>query len=252
MSLKYARTISIQILKATLLLLFIGIHLLTVAVPEPEKSNNTSNALPLTGIKELYQKLHCGNMSFEAFLMAWNGYQQLKALNKLTVDSILTVVDFSKPSTSDRMFVINTNQWKIVLQTLVAHGRNSGDLYAQKFSNIVSSYQSSLGTYVTGATYQGKHGYSLTLNGMEKGINDRAYERAIVIHGADYVNDKYISQYGRIGRSFGCPAVSYEISKTIIDLIKNGSCMFLYHPEYEKLNGLAMIGVGNAMAHLAH
>lgn len=221
-----------------------------MAFPDPKKSGNTDTSFRLPRVKDIYQKLQCNGMSYEAFLMAWNGYQQLRALNKLTVDSILTVVDFSKPSTVNRLFIINTNRWEIVFQTLVAHGRNSGDLYAQKFSNVISSYQSSLGVYITGSTYQGKHGYSLTLNGVEKGINDKAYERAIVVHGADYVSDKYISQYGRIGRSFGCPAVSYNVSKTIIDLIKNGSCMFLYHPEYEKLNGLALAGIGNPMAQL--
>lgn len=227
---------------------FFAIAWAVIANPKPEKSSSSALSISFTSLRANFDKLQCPAMSFEAFLMAWNGFQTLRANMDLAVDSILTVVDFSKPSTQDRLFVINTNQWKVVLQTMVAHGRNTGDLYAESFSNTMSSLQSSLGLYVTAGTYQGKHGYSLQIDGMEKGINDKARERAVVIHGADYVSKDYIAKYGRIGRSFGCPAVSYDISKQFIDLIKNGSCLFLYHPSYSKLNGLASLPSSTDMA----
>jgi hypothetical protein len=224
------------------------VSLAVTANPKPEKTSKETPLFNYYNLKSNFDKLQCPDMSFDAFIMAWTGYGHLKSNMQLAVDSILTVIDFSKPSTQERLFVININQWKVVLKTMVAHGRNTGDLYAEKFSNTVSSLQSSLGVFVTGSTYQGKHGYSLQIDGVEKGINDKARERAVVIHGADYVNKDYIEKYGRIGRSFGCPAVSYDISQTFIDLIKNGSCLFLYHPSYSKLNGLASLPSSPALA----
>lgn len=252
MNQKLRKSVPVRSLLSLFFVCTVSLTNLMVAGPKPEKTNDNNGALRFFSIKGIYEKLQCPAMSFDAFLMAWNGFQQLKAANMLSIDSILTVVDFSKPSTENRMFIINTNTLTVVLQTLVAHGRNSGDVYAQNFSNTMSSYKSSLGLYITGNTYEGRNGYSLTLNGMEKGINDMARDRAIVVHGADYVSDRYVSQYGRIGRSFGCPAVSNEMNKTVINLIKDGSCMFLYHPQYAKMNGLATAGVGNALAELTH
>jgi len=119
---------------------------------------------------------------------------------------------------------------EVVLKSLVAHGRNSGDEFATKFSNSAESFQSSLGFYVTGEVYQGKHGFSLRLDGLEYGINDNARNRAVVIHGADYVSDKFAKSNGRLGRSLGCPAVPYAIHKEFINTIKDKSCLFIYHP----------------------
>jgi hypothetical protein len=117
----------------------------------------------------------------------------------------------------------------------VSHGRNSGDLMAEKFSNISSSYMSSLGFYLTGETYQGKHGYSLRLDGLEKGFNDKARERAIVIHGAQYANENFIKQTGRLGRSLGCPALPQEIAGDIINLIKENSLLLIYGQDQDYL-----------------
>jgi hypothetical protein len=120
---------------------------------------------------------------------------------------------------------------KVLFHDLVAHGRNSGDNFAGKFSNTPNSNMSSLGFYVTGDTYTGKHGLSLYLNGMDPDFNDKARERSIVIHGADYVSQNFIRKYGRLGRSFGCPALSMESYKSIIDTICQGSCLFIYYPD---------------------
>jgi hypothetical protein len=119
---------------------------------------------------------------------------------------------------------------KIIIHSLVAHGKNSGLEYATQFSNQPQSYQSSLGFYKTGGTYQGKHGLSLYLDGLENDINSNARERLIVMHGADYVSEDFIKNYGRLGRSFGCPALPYEISGDVIESLKNGACLFIYHP----------------------
>lgn len=145
-------------------------------------------------------------------------------------DSLLTIIDFSKPSTEKRLYLVDIKNQCLLINSLVAHGQNSGSLFAEKFSNRPKSHMSSLGLYLTDKTYDGKHGYSLRLKGMDSGINDKAYERAIVIHGANYVSDKYIAQIGRIGRSFGCPALPQQINNEVIDLIKNRSCLYIYHP----------------------
>jgi hypothetical protein len=118
--------------------------------------------------------------------------------------------------------------YKLLFHTLVAHGRNSGKEWASSFSNKPSSYKSSPGFYITGETYFGNNGYSLKLNGIEKGINDKAARRAIVMHGADYVDESYIEEQGYIGRSQGCPAVPSFVANDIIDVLKNGACLFIY------------------------
>lgn len=165
-----------------------------------------------------------------AFDMAVSGYLNLKQQNLLLNDTLLTIIDFSKPSVEKRLYIIDLKNRHVVKSTLVAHGMNSGLQNAESFSNALNSKKSSLGLYLTQDTYQGKHGYSLRLEGMNKGLNDNAAKRAVVIHGADYVSEGFIRQTGRIGRSFGCPALPMEETTGIIDLIKNGSCLFIYHP----------------------
>jgi len=169
-------------------------------------------------------------LSEDAFNYALKGLDYLSKANLLTQKNILSIVDFSKPSTQKRLYVIDISSGKVLFNTWVAHGRNSGNEFANQFSNLPESHQSSLGFYSTLDTYIGAHGYSLRLKGCESGINDRAFERAIVIHGADYVSDRFINSRGALGRSYGCPAIPTELSKKIIDVIKKGSCLFLYHP----------------------
>ena len=167
--------------------------------------------------------------------LALNGYAQLQGKLK---KPLLTVIDYSLPSTQKRWWIIDLAQQKILLHTVVAHGRNSGALLAEKFSNRPESYQSSLGFFQTGEAYQGKHGYSLRLDGLEAGINDKARTRAIVIHGADYAKETVAATAGRLGRSLGCPAVPPDLSTPLIKLIKEGSLLFIYgkDPNYLRMS----------------
>lgn len=165
-----------------------------------------------------------------AINVAFNGYHYLKQKNLLSNDSLLTIIDFSKSSTEKRFFILDLKNEKIIKNTLVAHGMNTGEQNAESFSNELNSNKSSLGLFITQGTYEGKHGYSLRIQGMSKGLNDNVFKRAVVIHGADYVSDSFIKQTGRIGRSFGCPALPLEESREVIDLIKDGTCLYIYHP----------------------
>lgn len=175
-------------------------------------------------------QLNNSGLSEAAFKYAIKGFEYLKKTNSIIKTNIVSIIDFSQPSTHKRLYVIDMANGKILFNTWVAHGRNSGNEYANQFSNSPESHQSSLGFYTTMNTYMGANGYSLRLKGCEKGINDKAYERAIVIHGADYVSNGFINNRGVLGRSYGCPALPAELNKKIIDVIKNGSCIFLYHP----------------------
>jgi hypothetical protein len=164
-------------------------------------------------------------ISFEVFNSAIAGYNQIDKIHK---KNIISIIDFSKPSTEKRFLVIDLKNKGILYKCFVAHGKNSGDNYAKYFSNDPKSLKSSLGFFLTAETYLGDHGYSLRLNGVEKGINDNARAREIVIHGAKYVSEEFINKYGRLGRSWGCPALPVDISKEIIDIISGGSCLFIY------------------------
>jgi L,D-transpeptidase catalytic domain len=167
-------------------------------------------------------------LSQQAFEYAMNGFAYLKSKGKLQNNSIVSIIDFSKPSSQKRLFVIDVEQNKLLFNTYVAHGINSGTSVAEKFSNVPESKKSSLGFYQTTQTYFGKNGYSLHLNGLEEGINNNANKRDIVFHGADYVSQNLVNAQGYIGRSQGCPALPTKMCKPIIDKIKNGSCVFIY------------------------
>ena len=171
----------------------------------------------------------CGIPS-PAINLALNGFFTLKSKNLLSNDTLLSIIDFSKTSAEKRFYLLDLKNHKVIKNSLVAHGKNSGVHVAESFSNKRHSNKSSLGLYLTSETYSGKHGYSLRLDGMSKGINDNARRRAVVIHGAKYVSEDFIKRNGRIGRSFGCPALAQNEAEEIIDLIKQGSCLFIYHP----------------------
>lgn len=166
-----------------------------------------------------------GVIQLNVFKAAISGFRQINNIKK---KNLITIIDFSRPSSENRFFVIDLEHKKLVYKCLVAHGKNSGDLYADSFSNTAETLKSSLGFYLTGETYSGKHGYALRLDGLEKGINDNARVREIVIHGADYVSEEFVKKYGRLGKSWGCPALPVELTKEIIDLICGGSCLFIY------------------------
>ncbi|MBC5991453.1 murein L,D-transpeptidase catalytic domain family protein [Pontibacter cellulosilyticus] len=171
-------------------------------------------------------------LSYEVFRNAYVGFQNFKNKKLASAsNSILTVVDFTKPSSNKRMWIIDLKSKKVLFNTLVAHGRNTGNVTADKFSNQPNSYMSSVGFYLTDATYYGKHGLSLRLSGMDKEYNSNAMTRAIVVHGADYATEAFIKQNGRLGRSLGCPAVPREISKDVIETIKNKTVMYIHGNE---------------------
>ncbi len=169
-------------------------------------------------------------LSRQAFDYAIAGYNKLQESGKIINDQVLSIIDFSLPSSAKRLFVIDVKNVALLFNTYVSHGKNSGKEMANEFSNKPQSFKSSLGFYVTSGTYIGKHGYAMRLIGEEKGINDNAYNRGIVMHSAAYVSEAYIHSQGYIGRSEGCPAVPAKLHKAIIEKIKNGSCLFMYSP----------------------
>lgn len=176
-------------------------------------------------------------LSREAFDYAWKGYQRLLDENKISRSNYLTICDFSQSSKQKRLYIIDVTNNKLIINTYVAHGKNSGAEYATSFSNKPESLQSSLGFYITSNTYIGEHGLSLRINGVDPGYNDKALERSIVIHGAAYVDAARLKSGMYMGRSWGCPAVPEKESATIITTIKNGTCLFIYHPSGKYLQG---------------
>ncbi len=170
--------------------------------------------------------------ALEAGLSAWRHAVASGAVNRTEV---LTVIDYSRPSTEPRLFVIDVPGRRVRYTERVAHGKGSGENATERFSNREGSRMTSLGVFLAAETYQGQHGPSLRLDGLEPGFNDRARERAIVMHGADYVNDAIIASQGRLGRSWGCPAVRPAIAKTLIETIKDGSLVVAYYPDADWL-----------------
>jgi hypothetical protein len=171
-------------------------------------------------------------LSRDIFNLALTGLKKLDANGKLQNPNILTIADYSQSSNKKRLYVIDLKNNKLLFNTYVAHGRNTGNEYAKYFSNKEGSLKSSLGFYITEQPIFGTHtGFSLMINGVEKGFNDNAVKRAIIIHAADYATENFIKKYGRLGRSLGCPALPPELNKPIIETIKGGTCLFIYNPD---------------------
>lgn len=212
--------------------LLFGLTAHTEKVTSPAIKKTVAAVTPNNDALSLYESLDLEKLglSQQAFLYALKGYRQLQEKGELLNNAVLSVIDFSLPSTQKRFFVIDMSSNSLLYHTYVSHGKNSGKLMANKFSNRSSSYQSSLGFFTTGNTYFGKHGLSLRLIGKEKGINDKALQRGIVIHSADYASERFAQQQGYLGRSQGCPAVPQEIHQELIQTIQNGSCLFIYSP----------------------
>lgn len=189
--------------------------------------------------EEIYNVIGFDNMNqlkSGVFSKAYLGFINLKKAGKLEQNShLLTICDFSLSSAEKRLWVIDLNEKKVIFNSLVAHGKNTGEEFAQKFSNIESSLQSSLGFYITDTTYNGSNGYSLKLLGVDSGYNDAALQRAIVMHGADYVSEDFIKNQKRLGRSWGCPAVPRVLAEPIINTIKGRNCLFIYYPNDQYL-----------------
>ncbi|HEV8504377.1 MAG TPA: murein L,D-transpeptidase catalytic domain family protein [Chitinophagaceae bacterium] len=197
------------------------------------KTKNTIiNHAFITDSKVIYDTLQLSTigLSEKAFDYAYKGYQRLVKKQRLANPGILVICDFSQSSNKKRLYVLDLANNKVLMTSYVAHGRGSGAEYAMRFSNRSRSHQSSLGFYTTSSTYYGEHGLSLRLQGLEPGFNNLAMRRNIVIHGAAYISDEYLNTNKFMGRSYGCPAVPKDECAEIIDLIKNGSCFFVYHP----------------------
>ena len=186
----------------------------------------------------LYDSLQLDDMGMNraAINHAYKGFLKLVNQGMVANPDILTVCDFSQPSSKKRLYIIDVKNYKVLVNTYVAHGKNSGLQNATKFSNVHESLQSSLGFYVTKGTYFGKHGLSLRLGGKDKGFNDNAESRAVVVHGANYIGDHRLGS-AYMGRSFGCPAVPQAIAPKVINLIKDGTTLFIYHPSASYLHG---------------
>lgn len=238
------------------LLLVSGSFLFIHAIP-PAPQHKLVASMPVTvpdspalhvALGSLYDKLHLDSMdlSRQAYSYALQGLENLQEEGVVANDSVLTVIDFSLPSYKKRLFVIDLSSGELLFNTYVSHGRNSGTDMAKKFSNNYNSFQSSPGFYITGETYYGEHGYSLRLNGKEKGINDNALVRKIVMHSANYVSDNSIKLKGYLGRSLGCPAIPQAVHKPLINTIKEGSCLFIYSPDTNYLTRSSILRQSSA------
>ena len=230
----------------------IAVSILLLSFNEkPQLTKSVITSGENTGISEtdskhselgLYEsiELNRAGLSKETFQYAVKGYEHLRAQGVIKDTQYLSVVDFSQSSRKKRFYLFDFKNHKLLKNTFVAHGKNSGVDMATRFSNIPGSEQSSLGFYVTKGTYTGKNGFSLKMSGLEKKFNDNAEERAIVVHGADYVNASRVrSDY--MGRSQGCPALPKNESAEIIDIIKDGSALFVYYPSKEYLQSSALL-----------
>ncbi len=188
-------------------------------------------------IKELYNELNAAqyDLSFTAFRYAYIGYQTMKKQHRLNNKELFSIIDFTKDCNSKRFYTIDLEKMKIVYYTYVAHGKKSGERMATSFSDAVESNKSSIGFYITGNTYNGGNGYSLILNGDEKGYNSNLAKRSVVVHAADYANEDYIARNGRMGRSLGCPALPENIYKQVIETIKEKTMIFAYYNDAKYL-----------------
>jgi L,D-transpeptidase catalytic domain len=181
-------------------------------------------------------------LSPQALEVALTALNRLQASGAKVRSDIITVIDYTKPSTERRLWVFDLAHTCVLFEELTAHGRNSGDNRAVRFSNEPNSLMTSLGAFLTGDTYIGKHGLSLRLQGLEKGVNDNSMDRAIVIHAAAYVNDSDTKTKGRIGRSWGCPAVRPEISRALIETVQGGTLVLAYYPDRSWLQNSKLAG----------
>ncbi len=210
-------------------------------------SNKAGSGIPPAENEErtdLYTTLNLREKGLapEVFELAIKGHNHLDADSKLRNSGILTIVDLSQSSKNKRMYVIDLERKELLFNTLVAHGRNTGEEYARHFSNVSGSFESSLGFYVTREEIWGpKVGLSMILDGMEKGFNDNARQREIIMHGADYATQNFIMKAGRLGRSYGCPSVPPELVKPVVETIKEGTCLFIYYPDEQYIKRSSLL-----------
>lgn len=197
-----------------------------------------------------YMNLQETGLKFEVFDKALTGYYNMKRNNKVSDKPIITIIDFTKSSNEKRLWVVDVEMKELLFNTYVSHGRNSGEEFAEHFSNENESFMSSIGFYVTDETYFGKHGLSLKLEGLDEGFNTNAKDRCIVMHGAEYATEEFIQQAGRLGRSLGCPAVPMEQHDEIIKAVMGGTALYAHaaHDAYTS----QYLDHMTAMAELVH
>jgi len=211
----------------------IVIYLFFLLTPAVNNAGVSEIVLDCVTNEDVYSTVSLADngLAREVFDLAVKGLKKLDTDGKLNNPDIVTIADYSQSSNKKRLYVIDLKNRKLLFNTYVAHGRNTGDEYARSFSNKEGSFKSSLGFYITEKPIVGSHtGYALLIKGVEKGINDQAVKREIIIHAADYVTENYIKKYGRLGRSLGCPTLPPELNKPIIEQIKGGTCLFIYNP----------------------
>lgn len=220
--------------KFTLYILLIALTLPIAMRASATEHDDNGMAMLRQHILSVYKSIDftgSDTLSYTVFAKAYKGYLNMRNEGMLNEQKqILSVCDLSLSSNTNRLWIIDLKQRKVLLNTYVAHGEASGEEFAVRFSNKAESHQSSIGFYITAETYTGKHGYSLRLFGMDKGFNSNAYNRDIVVHGADYVCSRFIADNQRLGRSWGCPAVSSELSDKVINLIKDNTCLYVHYP----------------------
>jgi hypothetical protein len=224
-------------IKHFLYLIFLLIPVINVA--ESEKTNPAVEVM-----SDIYSSLNLSGkgLSSEVFQLALKGYRKLETGGKLKNSNILTIIDFSQSSKKKRLYVVDLRNKTLLFNTYVAHGKNTGDEYAKYFSNKSGSYKSSLGFYITKNHATGSSvGLSLIIDGVEKGFNDNALRREIIMHGAAYATEKFIRQTGRLGRSFGCPSLPPEMIKPVIETIEDGTCLFIYQQDADYLHRSSLL-----------
>jgi len=215
------------------------LYLLFFLLPVFNKAGSGNPAIAMEKQFDLYSALNLSEkgLSSEVFQLAIKGHRKLETVGKLRNPGILTIADFSQSSKNKRLYVIDLQHKTLLFNTYVAHGRNTGDEFAKHFSNVSGSYQSSLGFYVTKEEILSSGvGLSLILDGMEKGFNDNARKREIIIHGADYATESFIRKTGRLGRSYGCPSLPPNQIKPVAETIKDGTCLFIFYQDPHYLN----------------
>ena len=220
--------------------LFLLLFLFLISLSGHATNNSTSFITRPIAVKnkarfnaeKLYDSIGLANygLSKKAWQYALKGYQKLVEKGKVEKSDVITICDFSLSSRQKRLFIVDLKNFEVLVNTYVAHGRRSGGEFAKKFSNKTNSHQSSLGFYITKNTYYGENGLSLRLQGIEKGFNDKALRRNIVVHGSEYAGDNFLNTNKFLGRSHGCPAVPENEIETVVGAIKEGSCFFIYYP----------------------
>lgn len=256
---RLARLILVAVIASPLLLSFnLPTHtsrdhvsgVLMIKNPAGNSLNNDSSTIFLSEEESLLEEarsifsemeLESLGLSPEAFEYAWKGYNHLLENGTIEKQDILSICDFSQSSKNKRLYILDVENRRVLINTYVAHGKKSGSEFARYFSNTPRSNKSSLGFYITKNTYYGSYGLSLKIAGVEKGINDKAYYRNIVIHGSDYVGGKFLERNNINGRSFGCPAIPRKLSGEVINTIKEGTCLFIYYPSDSYVKKSAII-----------